>query len=78
MNSSNDNSSLAVAAPEQNPTTTFFQALGTLVAFHHRQEPPLPPDPGDDGCGIGMFMEAVEGSEGDEVYMTVDGTEWHR
>ena len=32
---------------------------------------------GDDGCGVGMFIEAEEGSEGDEIYMPMPDMVWH-
>jgi hypothetical protein len=31
---------------------------------------------GDDGCGVGMFVEVEEGAEGDEVYMPAPDLAW--
>lgn len=33
---------------------------------------------GDDGCGVGMFIEAEEGVDGDEIYMPMPNMAWHR
>lgn len=31
----------------------------------------------DDGCGVGMFVEAEESSEGDEIYMPEPDSLWY-
>ena len=28
-------------------------------------------------CGVGMFVESIEGADGDEIYMPVPDIQWH-